>query len=273
MNTSRKIQKPDIYSLQRPGEKDRTDQERLPLLSDRLANDILDMIIANNLAPGDRLPTEGAIGELFQVSRGVVREAVRSLASRNIVETRRGAGPVVAAVPASAVSTSLSLYLRGRQIDLSYRNVHEARVAIEVEVAQLAAQRASHAAVGRMRDIFDEMESVLKRGEDMSKLDLDFHYEIANATGNEVFNMMLEPLVNSLLLVRQTTLGLPNAPESAHIAHRHILEAIAARDPKAAGAAMRRHLVEVLNFWTRSEEMHRADGHSTIKGKADEKQS
>lgn len=256
MNDKTTLHKADAFQPSVRPEREQSEQERIPLLSDRLADDILDMIILNNLVPGDRLPTEGAIGERFQVSRSVVREAVRSLASRNIVTTRRGAGPVVAAVPASAVSKSLSLYLRGRQVDLTYRYVHEARIAIEVEVAQLAAQRANHAAVGRMRDIFDEMERALDRGEDISKLDLEFHFEIANGAGNEVFNMMLEPLFNSLLQVRQTTLELPDARQRARLAHRHILEAIAARNPEQAGAAMRSHLVEVLNFWMRTEEMH-----------------
>ena len=251
-------------------DKDRQDPERSPLLSDRLVNDILDIIISNNMSPGDRLPTEGEIGEMFQVSRSVVREAVRSLASRNVIETRRGAGPVVAAVPASAVSTSLSLYLRGRQVDLSYRNVHEARIAVEIEVVQLAAQRATHAAVGHLRDIYEAMGLALAKGEDISKLDLKFHREIANAAGNEVFNMLLEPLVSSLLLVRQTTLELPDAPAHAHLAHGRILEAIAARDPVAAAAAMRHHLEEVLSFWTESEKSQADAERLSTGGKEDD---
>jgi GntR family transcriptional repressor for pyruvate dehydrogenase complex len=237
-------------------EQDTTEVQRAPLMSDRLAREILDMIIQNNLAPGDPLPTEGAIGERFQVSRSVVREAVRSLASRNIVETRRGARPIVAAIPASAVSASLSLYLRGGQIEVSYRKVHETRAAIEIEVAQLAARRASHTAVGRLRDIFAAMDEVVARGEDMSQLDLEFHYEIARAADNEVFNMVLEPLVTSLLRVRQTTLEMPAVPIRTQRAHKRILEAIADSDPEAAGKAMRQHLEEVLDLWLKSAEAH-----------------
>ena len=73
-------------------------------LSDELADRLLDVIREQGLQPGDRLPSERELGEQFGVSRTVVREAVRNLAGRNVVRTRRGASPTVAAFPASAVT-------------------------------------------------------------------------------------------------------------------------------------------------------------------------
>jgi GntR family transcriptional repressor for pyruvate dehydrogenase complex len=227
------------------------------------------MILANNLRPGDRLPTERALGEQFGVSRTVVREAVRSLAGRNVVETRRGSAPIVAAVPASAVASSMSLYLRGSSDEIPYEKVHEVRVAIEVEVAGHAAARTTHVAVGRLRDLYDHMAELLAAGEDMSAADLEFHREIARTTGNEFFIVVLESIVGSLLHVRETTLELPEAPGLAHTSHGLILEAIAARDVQGARSAMRQHLEQVLKLWHAAVELHRAQREAPAPGADD----
>lgn len=232
-------------------------------LSDQVADDILRMILAQDLRPGDGLPTERALGEQFGVSRTVIREAVRSLAGRKVVETRRGSRPIVAAVPASAVTSSMSLYLRGTSADIPYAKVHEVRVAIEVEIAGLAAARTMHAGVGRLRDLHDEMAALLEAGQDMASADLEFHREIARVTGNEFFIVVLESIVASLLIVRTTTLELPEAPALAHASHGAILEAIAARDVPGARAAMRQHLEQVLALWNSAVELERRRAEDT----------
>lgn len=218
-------------------------------LSDSLADDILNTILTNDLRPGTQLPTERELCEQFGVSRTVVREAVRSLAGRKVITTRRGSPPTVAAVPASAVTSSMSLYLRGRTTGFPYEQVHEVRVAIEVEVAGLAAGRTTHSAVGRLRDHHERMAAMLESRAEMSEADLEFHREIARTTGNDVFIVVLESIVGSLLQVRQTTLELPQAPALTLASHNAILEAIAARDVQAARRTMRQHLEQVLDLW------------------------
>src|SRR5881628_1454219 len=90
---------------------------REPRLSDKVADMMLETILSDRLKVGDRLPSERELGEQFGVSRTVVREAVRALVTKGVIDVRSGSGLRVAAVDANAVSESMSLFLRGSTLD------------------------------------------------------------------------------------------------------------------------------------------------------------
>src|SRR3989442_2687911 len=115
---------------------------REPRLSDKVAELLLETILSPDLQPGDRLPSERELGEQFGVSRTVIREAVRALAAKGVIDVRTGSGLRVAAVDSATVSESMSLFMRG-STTLDYPKVHEVRAMLEVEIAGLAAERAS----------------------------------------------------------------------------------------------------------------------------------
>jgi GntR family transcriptional regulator, transcriptional repressor for pyruvate dehydrogenase complex len=223
-------------------------------LSDELADRLLDAIREQGLQPGDRLPSEREIGERYGVSRTVVREAVRNLAGRNVVRTRRGASPTVAAFPASAVSSSMSLYLRGHTRTISYEKVHEVRVAIETEMAAHAARRATHVGVAHLREQHEHIGTLVDAGESIAEADLEFHRELARIADNTLFLVVLDSIVDLLLDVRRATLLLPETPQLAHTLHGTILAAVADRNPERARLAMRHHLDVVLDLWMRSQD-------------------
>src|SRR5262245_28566351 len=114
---------------------------REPRLSDKVADMMLETILSRRLQVGDRLPSERELGEQFGVSRTVVREAVRALVAKGVIEVRSGSGLRVAAVDAAAVSESMSLFLRGGSLD--FEKVHEVRTLLEVHIAGIAAERAT----------------------------------------------------------------------------------------------------------------------------------
>src|SRR6266545_3035987 len=91
--------------------------ERQPRLSDKVASMMLETILSRRLRPGDRLPSERELGEQFGVSRTVIREAVRALVTKGVIEVRSGSGLRVAAVEASAVRESMSLFMHGGGIE------------------------------------------------------------------------------------------------------------------------------------------------------------
>lgn len=219
---------------------------REPRLSDRVAALLLDTIVARGLQPGDRLPSERELGEQFGVSRTVIREAVRALAAKGVIEVRTGSGLRVAAVDASAVSESIGLYLRGGTVE--YPKVHEVRRLLEVEIAGLAAERAKDADLARMRKLCEQMEAALDDVERASRLDLAFHRAIARATDNELYLLLLDSIGEALLEVRRRNLQTGAAPETVK-AHRAIVEAIAARDAARARTAMAQHLDHVERHW------------------------
>jgi GntR family transcriptional repressor for pyruvate dehydrogenase complex len=222
---------------------------REPRLSDRVAGLLLETIVAHDLQPGDRLPSERELGEQFGVSRTVIREAVRALAAKGLIEARSGSGLRVAAVDASAVSESMSLYLRGGTVD--YPKVHEVRRLLEVEIAGLAAKRATDAALKRMRKLCEQMEAALEDVERAARLDLAFHRAIATATSNELYLLLLDSIGEALLEIRRNNLQTGAAPETVR-AHRQIVDRIAAKDAAGARRAMAEHLDQVEEHWRKA---------------------
>jgi GntR family transcriptional repressor for pyruvate dehydrogenase complex len=221
---------------------------REPRLSDKVADMMLTTILSNRLHVGDRLPSERELGEQFGVSRTVVREAVRALVAKGIIEARSGSGLRVAAVDASAVSESMSLYLRGGEFD--FEKVHEVRALLETHIAGLAAESATEEDVARIRDVHDRMvtEAEARDIDAAARDDLEFHRLIALATHNELYLLLLDSIGRALFDIRRENLGSGSAPMTLE-QHADVLDRIAAHDPEAARAAMKAHLDGVASFW------------------------
>jgi GntR family transcriptional regulator, transcriptional repressor for pyruvate dehydrogenase complex len=224
---------------------------REPRLSDKVAELLLETILSQGLQPGDRLPSERELGEQFGVSRTVIREAVRALAAKGVIDVRTGSGLRVAAVDAAAVSESMSLYLRGGTLE--YGKVHEVRKLLEIEIAALAAERACAEHIERLREICEQMEAAMDEDvEAASLLDLEFHRAIARATDNELYLLLLDSIGEALLEVRRGNLQTGAGTETVRC-HWEIFERIAARDSGGARKAMAGHLDHVERHWTESQ--------------------
>src|SRR4051794_22856687 len=167
-------------------------------LADKVADLLLETIVARGLAPGERLPSERELGEQFGVSRTVVREAVRALAAKGVVDVRTGSGLRVAAVEASAVSESMRLFLRGSG-PLPYAKVHGVRSMIEIQGAGGAAPPATAEDHAMLREACDTMAAVLDDVEAASEADVDFHSALARATHNQLYGVMLNSIRDVLL--------------------------------------------------------------------------
>jgi GntR family transcriptional repressor for pyruvate dehydrogenase complex len=221
---------------------------REPRLSDKVADMMLETILSRRLRVGDRLPSERELGEQFGVSRTVVREAVRALVAKGVIEVRSGSGLRVAAVNAAAVSESMSLFLRGG--DLEIEKVHEVRRLIEVHIAGLAAERADSEDIERLREIHERMRREAGDVEAAARDDLEFHRVIALATQNELYLVLMDSIGSSLIDIRRENLGSGSAPATLD-QHERVLERIAAHDPDGARAAMEDHLEAVADWWRR----------------------
>jgi GntR family transcriptional regulator, transcriptional repressor for pyruvate dehydrogenase complex len=219
-------------------------------LSDRVAKLLLDSIVERGLLPGDRLPTERDLAVQLAVSRTVVREAVRSLAGKGIIEARPGRGLTVAAVDADMVRQSLGLFLRGSP-SIDYRRMHEVRAALEEPVAGLASERATPADLERLREVCDRMEAVLYDNEAASQADVEFHRVLAAATHNELFEVLLDAAGDQLMRVRRETFVLDGRAAVALESHRRILDRVVARDAAGARREMHLHLRDVERVWER----------------------
>jgi GntR family transcriptional regulator, transcriptional repressor for pyruvate dehydrogenase complex len=219
---------------------------REPRLSDKVADMMLETILSKRLRVGDRLPSERELGEQFGVSRTVVREAVRALVAKGIIEVRSGSGLRVAAVDASAVSESMSLYLRGGDFD--FEKVHEVRTLLETHIAGLAAERATREDGASIRAVHDRMMAETGDVDAAARDDLEFHRLIALATHNELYLVLLDSIGKALIDIRRENLGSGSAPMTLE-QHARVLEAIVAHDADAARSAMAAHLDGVAAFW------------------------
>jgi GntR family transcriptional repressor for pyruvate dehydrogenase complex len=215
---------------------------RSPSLSEAVAEALTETILGTPLHAGDPLPSERQLCAQFGVSRPVVREAVRSLASKGLIVVRVGRGLEVGKVASGLVSESMTLYLRGSET-VGYDKVSEVRSALEIEIAGVAAGRATPAQIDEIRAIAALLGKT-RNAEKAAHADVEFHRAIAAATGNELFLVMLDSIGETLLDVRRKGFRDDEAIRYAAGAHDEILERVAAGDVRGSRRAMRRHLEE-----------------------------
>ena len=222
-----------------------------------LAEQVMARLVADirsgRLGPGARLPTEQALTAALGVSRTVVREAVAALRADGLVVTRRGSGAYVAdpsAGPfriAAPKATALADVLE----------VMELRLAVEVEAAALAAERASRRQIATIRSAWRAIDVALNRGEGAVAEDFTFHRTIAEATGNRQFPRFLAFLGSHVIPRQSVRLSVDTPAERRayleRIQHEHsrIVSGISNQDSAEARRAMREHLTRSLERYRR----------------------
>lgn len=214
-------------------------------LSARVISALRSRLLAGEIPPGQKLPTEAQLTEQFGVSRTVVREAIATLAADGLVESRQGAGVFVVNHPASTFGTLAAEM--GSRVSTAL-NVLEVRLAIEVESAALASARRNPSQLARIEEAFFEFEQFLRLGQPTGPADFAFHHAIAAATGNPFYVEMLDALGKRAIpcdVSSPWTTELVQSTEyqrGLQVEHKTILDAIIAGDADVARAAMRLHL-------------------------------
>lgn len=224
---------------------------RNPNLYELVSEQLSAAIREAGLAPGARIPSERDLGEQFGVSRTVIREAIRHLAAKGVLETRSGSGVRVANVGHEGVSESIELYLSSRG-PLDPEKIDEVRQCLELKTAALAAERATEEQLTRIRTECERLDGLVDDPEEASRADVSFHRAIAEASGNELFLVLVDSLSDVMLTIRRATLHEPTRTKTALVQHRRISSALEARDPEGATAAMRDHLVDSLETLRRA---------------------
>ena len=212
-------------------------------LYEQVADHIEDLVGAGKLQKGDRLPPERELAERLGVARGVVREAVKLLGARGLVTVEPGRGTFIAEIGADSISDHLGRYFRlGNK---SHTDLNELRRILEVEIAFLAAQRATAEDITRLKQAIQEMDDNITSPEEYIAADMDFHLALATAAQNEMFPMLIEVLAGLLRESRQVIFQVAGAPERGQVWHRRICEAVQKQDTIAAQEAMQQHMQQV----------------------------
>lgn len=203
------------------------------------------LIAEGSLQPGDRLPSEGELSERIGVSRGSVREAIRTLSALGVVETRRGAGTYVGELRAADMIQTLTLTVGLLPLE-SILELFELRRVLEAHAVALSAARCDDATIAGLGDLLDRLEASEDEDE-QSALDHEFHMGIARLCGNE-------SLVSMVSVLRSRSRAYPVlTPETKRVSdagHRAILRALTARDPVAASVAAAAHVTQ-SEVWLR----------------------
>jgi GntR family transcriptional repressor for pyruvate dehydrogenase complex len=215
-------------------------------LVDKLVAEIRSGITSGRLAAGQSLPAEGKLAAQFGVSRPLLREALAELRAEGFLRTVSGRGTTVRHPSeddlAEAFKRQLLLKVPGS--GLTADHLYEAREAIEVVAAGLAAERATPDSLKHLGGLLAEMTDGRDDPATYTAADVGFHIAVARATGNPLLPTLLAPLSSLIVRGMYESHGTPRAVSLGIEAHKKVLRAIERGDPSAARRAMAAHLKE-----------------------------
>lgn len=200
---------------------------------------IEDAIRRGEFARGSTLPPERELALKLGIGRPALREAIRALAERGLVETRHGVGTVVVGDHHRPIADALGRALVGRRD--AHAQVIEVRELLEGAIARRAAERATAAQRGELAKLQRAYAAAGDDHDQLAKLDADFHRALARAAGNPLFETMLSALRRAMTAAQRTALERMPALDVAK-QHAAILAAVEAGDADGAATAMAAHL-------------------------------
>ncbi|MGH2317771.1 FadR/GntR family transcriptional regulator [Planococcus sp. SE5232] len=211
--------------------------------------------LEQNLQPGDRLPSERDLASRFGVSRNSVREALKDLESKGVIETRQGGGSFLAPSKRDVLGTELRTHIDETHTQL-IDEMLELRRAFEVEAVSLAAQRATAENLEAIRRVLSQMAEAVDDPEMGVQADLDFHLQVAYATKNQLLIDLMETLAKRMEENIRATRSQRFTDKGRHQdtlkEHEEIYRAIAEGNSDLAKQLMEKHISRIRL------ELHRA---------------
>lgn len=220
------------------------DPEHRGATSEEVVARLREMIQRGELQHGDRLPPERDLAKMLGVSRPTLRAGIRSLSAVGVLQSKQGAGTFVVEADESPTLDSSSLQMLAALNNFSSDEMFEARLALEMSIAALAAERASSEQMTQMSEEITSMYAALEEPEQYLVHDMRFHQIIAAASGNRILTALMNMVAQILFEARKKTVkGALDLKESAE-QHRQIYKAIREHKSEDARQAMRYHLTE-----------------------------
>jgi GntR family transcriptional regulator, transcriptional repressor for pyruvate dehydrogenase complex len=213
-------------------------------LYEQIVQQIEESITKGVLKEGDQLPAERELAQQFGVSRTAVREAVKALREKGMVEAYPGRGTFITSTAPRNIRQTLDRMIRSGPQE-STANLVEVREILEPEIAALAATRIDEEALNAMREAIAVMDQSKRDPDAFIEADLDFHLALAEAASNPLILYLIDSIVAVLREQRMSIFMVEGGPERGQYHHKKVLEAIEHRDPQGARDAMRAHLRQV----------------------------
>ena len=202
-----------------------------------------DMIQNGELAPGDRLPPERDLAKLLGVSRPTLRAGIRSLTTVGILQSKQGAGTFVAEAEESPTLDTGALKLLSALHGFTSDEMFEARLALEMSIAALAAERATSEQMAQLAEEIAGMYASVEKPEQYLVHDMQFHQTVAAASGNRILTALMNMVASILFEYRSKTVKRATDLKDSAEQHHNIYRAIREHDQEAARQAMHFHLM------------------------------
>jgi GntR family transcriptional regulator, sialic acid-inducible nan operon repressor len=208
------------------------------------------MIASGELSPGDVLPSERELSDLFRVGRVSVREAMFSLQKAGLVVIRNGERPYVTRPSADALIGEMSSAVKLMMAaDEGARKLQQARAMLETSLARFAARHAGATDLARLEKALEANRMAIGDTAEFTRTDVAFHLVIAEIPQNSIFTSLHFAFLGWLAGQRTTSLKAEGATQAAYEAHQSIFRALVAHDADAAESAMRSHLSTVEKYY------------------------
>ncbi len=211
-------------------------------LVDRVANEIQSVIATRQLSPGTKLPPERELCEQLGVSRTALREAVRMLVSRGLLEIRPGSGTTVRKMTSDQISEPLAMLIHTHDQTITPDHMHEVRSILEVGIVRMAAANATESDIADLNAIIRALEKRGIRPAEFAEKDQELHRRIAQASHNALLVVLLDSIRDVMQEIHSRVHRYPGLVEIVNPDHKRIVDRIAARDEDGAAEAMHDHL-------------------------------
>lgn len=209
-------------------------------LYEQIADKLEDMILASGFAEEAKLPSEQTLAERFSVSRNVIREALKLLKERGLIESRNGTGSYITKPEAANLSDVISRMVVLDNID--YKAIYDVRIILETAACRKAARCVTEEQLAEMDDLLERLKdrsiSILERRE----TDFEFHVAIARATGNPLLEILVQAMKNVFMSMIEKGIFLSGGIDDAIMRHGNIMEGLREHDSIKAEDAMYDHL-------------------------------
>jgi GntR family transcriptional repressor for pyruvate dehydrogenase complex len=228
------------------------DESRLitPIKKTRIAEEVADRIrvlmLDGTFPPGQPLPSERHLAERFGVSRGSIRDALRTLETIGLLETRHGQGTFPHELSVDRLVAPLASVMAYRS-DLQ-DELLDVRRMFEPAVARVAAERATDEDLVELQRLLDVQRQKLKAGQSAIVEDTAFHAILARSTRNRVVMSIMATLNDLLVESRTQSLKQKGRPARSIDGHEAVVAALRRRDSEGASQAMYNHIDQIANI-------------------------
>lgn len=216
----------------------------VPKPHDVLANHLRDGILRGEIAEGDALPSERELVDQTGLTRGAVREALKTLSVEGLVQTRHGrfGGSVVTLPGQESMATAINRFVQGRK--LSLRSLQETREALEPFLARMAAERRSAENLLELKTLHAELVAAVADFHEFAAVNVKWHNAVAKASGNELLAAVLYSIAHGVHIATSMEEydTMETRKQVIHI-HSRINDAIEAGNPDLAERGMRQHML------------------------------